>query len=567
MKTFSLKTVTENHHNRPSPPRTSGLRNRSEVRARMLSRIKRVRWVLLIVAVCGIALALAAPRMPDLGPLVTSAAMPWLGGHDKSEDHDHASGHCDHDHASGHSGDDHGPVQGEKCAGTGCLDGHGKCKHEDHDLPLLPQLGPEPSAPAGDADHDHGACDHDHAPAGDHRHDEATAIKLSRAAQANVGIRTGKLALGPFERTIPVPAIVVERPGRSRLQVAAPLTGVVTRIRPLQGETVVPGQPLFDLRLTHEEVVTAQAEFLRTAEELDVVQRELDRLERIAAEGTIAGKTVLERKYEKQKLEAAHRAERQRLLLHGLSQEQVDGILAKRSLLSEITIVVPQRADAPSNAPPAILQVQDLRVENGQHVAAGELLCVLSDHAELYIEGKAFEQDIPAIQRAVDNNWLVKAVVSSDRQQRQAIADLKILYLANRVSADSRAQLFYVLLPNQLSGNRETPENHRFSDWQFKPGQRVEILVPVERWADRIVLPVEAVVQDGAESYVYEVNDGHFDRRTVRVEHRDRYNVVIANDKALTLGRTVVVSNAYQVHLALKNKAAGPVDPHAGHNH
>ena len=104
-----------------------------------------------------------------------------------------------------------------------------------------------------------------------------------------------------------VPAMVVERPGRSSIQVAAPLTGVVTRVWPLQGETVAPGQPLFDLRLTHEEVVEAQAEFLKTAEELDVVQREIDRLEKVAADGVISGKTLLERKYEQQKLPAAQR--------------------------------------------------------------------------------------------------------------------------------------------------------------------------------------------------------------------------------------------------------------------
>ena len=33
----------------------------------------------------------------------------------------------------------------------------------------------------------------------------------------------------------------------------------------------------------------------------------------------------------------------------------------------------------------------------------------------------------------------------------------------------------------------------------------------------RIVVPLDAIVQDGAETYVFEQNDGHFDRRAVRV--------------------------------------------------
>jgi len=147
------------------------------------------------------------------------------------------------------------------------------------------------------------------------------------------------------------------------------------------------------------------------------------------------------------------------------------------------------------------------------------------------------------------------------------VPGLQIVYLANKIEPQSRAFLFYVELPNQVLRDRQRPDGHRFSSWQFKPGQRVELLIPVERWADRIVLPLDAVVQDGAESYVFEENEGHFDRRAVRVEYRDQDSAVIANDGTLTPGKMVIVSGTYQVHLAMKNKAGGGPDPHAGHNH
>jgi multidrug efflux pump subunit AcrA (membrane-fusion protein) len=213
-----------------------------------------------------------------------------------------------------------------------------------------------------------------------------------------------------------------------------------------------------------------------------------------------------------------------------------------------------------------VLQVQELKVENGQHVKAGDPLCVLADHSELYVQGKAFEQDAPVLNKAADNNWRLTAVIDADGQGRQTVPDLRLLYVANKVEPESRAFLFYVQLPNKLVRNQET-DGHRFSAWQFKPGQRVGLLVPVERWADRIVLPVNAVVQDGPESYVFEKNDGHFDRRAVRVEYRDEYSAVLANDGILMPGKMVIVSGAYQVHLAMKNKAGGAPDPHAGHNH
>jgi len=89
------------------------------------------------------------------------------------------------------------------------------------------------------------------------------------------------------------------------------MTGVVTRIYPIQGEAVRPGQPLFEVRLTHEDLLQVQTEFLRTVEELSVIAREVKRLEKVSADGLIAGKTLLERKYEQQKQEASLRAQRQ----------------------------------------------------------------------------------------------------------------------------------------------------------------------------------------------------------------------------------------------------------------
>ncbi len=439
----------------------------------------------------------------------------------------------------------------------------------DHDKNTADAHGPEKPS-CEESGHSDG---HSETEAADAKHDEVPNVKLSTAAQENIGLRLAKIELRPFDRTITVPGIIVERPGRTTTQVAAPLTGVITRVWPMQGETITPGQPLFDLRLTHEEVVESQAEFLRIAEELDVVQREITRLEQATADGVIAGKRMLERMYEQQKLQAAQRSQQQKLLLHGLTPQQVDGILSSRTLLSSITISAPAQDDqATANATAKdegqrLLQVQELKIEKGQHVRAGDPLCVLADHSRLFVQGKAFEQDASVLDKAIANNWRVSVVSNTSGQGRQIVPELSLLYVANKVETDTRAFLFYVQLSNTVVRNNQTDDGHRFSAWQFKPGQRVDILVPIERWTDRIVLPVNAVVQDGPETYVFEKNNGQFDRRTVRVEYRDQYSAVIANDGALTPGKMVITSGSYQVHLAMKNKAGGAPDPHAGHNH
>jgi hypothetical protein len=122
-------------------------------------------------------------------------------------------------------------------------------------------------------------------------------------------------------------------------------------------------------------------------------------------------------------------------------------------------------------------------------------------------------------------------------------------------------------LSNSIVRNQISADGRRFIEWKFKPGQRMELRVPFEQWTGKIVLPVEAVVKEGAESYVYRRNGDHFDRVPIHEEYRDRTSVIVANDGALFPGDVVAGAGAYQIHLALKNKAGGGIDPHAGHQH
>ena len=206
-------------------------------------------------------------------------------------------------------------------------------------------------------------------------------------------------------------------------------------------------------------------------------------------------------------------------------------------------------------------------MQQGQHVSAGDPLAVVVDHALLYVEGNAFERDIADIQQAVERGSTVTAVVESEGKRPQTIPGLKILFLDGRVSPDSREFHFYVTLPNTLVRIAPNDEGKRFASWRFRPGQRLQLRVPVEEWKERIVLPVEAVAQEGLENFVFVPNGDHFDRKPVQVEYRDEFSVVVANDGSLFPGDKVALRGAQQMQIALKNKAGAGIDPHAGHNH
>ncbi len=435
------------------------------------------------------------------------------------------------------------------------------------------------------AGHDHGA----HA-----GHDEATSLELSQQALRNVGLTPDQIRpikLETFRKSITVPAVVVERPGRTRVQVATPMTGVITHVHAVQGEAVEPGTLLFKIRLTHEDLVQTQTDFVKTLGELDVEEKEITRLTSITSTGAVAGKILLEREYARDKLTALLRAQREALRLHGLSDEQVNQIARNRRLLRELQIVAPSIDDhgddelklsrfptRPVSYSPeskgqlgrgqhsSPLILQQLDVHKGQSVMAGATLCILADYDELFIEGLAFEQDITQLRHASEEGWRVDAIFEQPGSDSRVVEALEIAYLANQVDTDSRTLHFYVRLPNTVTKDRRADGN-RFVEWKYLPGQRLQLRVPVEQWPDQIVLPVNAVAREGAEYFVFQQNGDHFDRLPVHVKYKDQYSAVIENDGSLFAGDVVAMRGAHQMQMALKNKSGGGVDPHAGHNH
>lgn len=433
----------------------------------------------------------------------------------------------------------------------------------------------------------------------------AETIRLSEQARGTIGLRTAEVRLTDFDRAITVPGVVAERPGRSNFQVAAPMTGVVTDVFVTEGQAVRPGDPLFVMRLTHEDVVQAQTEFLKTLEALDVEAAEIARLKTVTR-GVVAGKVVLEREYERRKLEGLLKAQREALRLHGLEESQVARIASDRSLIREIRILVPEPhdpaepdhgtrhdalvreameerraepgvrgrrisfqepADSIENENHRPLTVERLTAHGGDAVEANAPLAELSDLSLLYVEGRAFERDAAVVAAAARDGRTVTALpTDSLGTDAEPIRDLEIAYVANRVGETSRALPFYVLLPNEVVRDSETSRG-RFLTWRYKPGQRMRLRVPVETYEDAIVLPVDGVAEAGAERYAFVENGATFERRPVRVLYRDAGRVVIADDGSLLPGESVAVTAAHQLQMALKNAAGGAVDPHAGHNH
>ena len=191
-----------------------------------------------------------------------------------SADNDEADDHASHDEADDHASHDE-------------ADDH--ASHDAHDH-------------ASDDAHDHASHDEpDDVP------DEEGSLHLSPEARQNIGLTTAVVSKSGFTRTVSVPAVVVERPGHSQIEITAPMTGLINSIFIQEGLSKQPGDELFKLRLTHEDVVSSQRDYLKFLQERDVIQREIDRLKKIGSD-IIPERRVIEQQYLYDKVEASIKA-------------------------------------------------------------------------------------------------------------------------------------------------------------------------------------------------------------------------------------------------------------------
>ena len=425
-----------------------------------------------------------------------------------------------------------------------------------------------------------------------------TSLELTAQARSNLGLTSQTVRpveLSNYRRSITVPAVIIAKPGRASIIVSSPLNGVVTHVHAVTGEAVMPGELLFEVRLTYEDLVETQTAYLKTISELEVENREIGRLEQATQSGAISGKALLERRYAKEKLEAFARSQREALRMHGLSDRQVDEIGQEGKLMRDLQIVAPdvdvhdhddelrlsQIVTRPVSftqlalPPTAInepehavhpLVIDTLQVHKGQAINAGEQLCSLSDYTQLYIEGKAFENDIAAITASAQRDWTVDAVLSGSLGD-EFIRGLKLAFVSNSIDTESRTLSLFVELPNEIVRDETNAAGQRFLSWKYRLGQRLELRVPVEEWEQQIVLPIDAVAKEGADWFVFQQNGQVFTRVPVHVRFRDQTSVVIANDGSINPGDYIALRSAHQMQMAIKNKSGGAADPHAGHTH
>lgn len=419
-------------------------------------------------------------------------------------------------------------------------------------------------------------------PAGDHSAvaageeapiSEAKVLELSPQARQNLKLVSRPAKLSNYWRAVIVPGEITDRPGLSDRGVTSPAVGVVTQVHAFAGDTVRPGDRLFTLRLVSEYIHNTQSELFKVTRDIELETEKRQRLAQIG-EGAIPQVRIIEVDQQLRRLQAASESYRQDLLTRGLSLDQIAEVAAGKFVATVDVVAPPPLALPPSvtavaspaaaNASDIVYEVQELKVDLGTQVQAGQLLGVLSNHGLLYIVGHAFKREASSLERAAREHWPIRVEFAEDDAASWPALDqtFEIRHLSNTVDLTSRTFDFFVPLTNQ--SRSYTKDGKTFVVWRYRPGQRVRLHVPVEELKEAIVLPAVAVVREGPEAYVFRQNGDLFDRRPVRVLHEDRLNIVIANDGSVAPGWYLAQGSAASLNRVLKTQSASgtPVGVH-----
>ena len=390
-------------------------------------------------------------------------------------------------------------------------------------------------------------------------------VLLSDQAIDNLGLSAKPARPGTFWKTIQVPGMVVDLPGRSDRGVISPVAGVVDRVNHFPGDSVRTGEVLFTIRILSESLHQTQSELFKATQDIKLAQVQRERL--AGAGGAIPESRIIEVDNQITRLDVAVKAYRRELANRGMISDQIDAS-AEGTFVNEIAILVPaQSADTtPLTSASGVIQasgesadsrqptfeMQELMVDLGQQVQAGQTLCLLANHQMLAIEGRAFRDETPLLERTVKEGWPVEVDFQEDAGGDWPPLDwtFRISRLANTIDPINRTFAFLMLLENQSRVVNVDGRTQML--WRFRPGQKLRVLVRVEKLDDVFVLPTEAVARDNPEAFVFTQNVNTFERKPVRVLHQDRQHTVIANDGSLVPGSFVVQNAAAQLNRMVK---------------
>ena len=334
-------------------------------------------------------------------------------------------------------------------------------------LPAASSSAPSPAAPAASE------------PAGD------VEVILTPEAVTRAGLKTAQVSASASAASVTVPGSVMANAYRE-VKVTPIVGGIVTKVHVELGATVRRGMPL--VTLVSAELADAQTKYLSMAAMFNADHRKLQRTQELVEIGAAS-------RQELEEITAVHEshateieAARQRLLILGLTPEQVGTLTSPSQIVSNI--VVPAPIDGVITARSANL---------GQVVAMGMELLSVTDLSEVWVVGDLYEQDFEAVR--VGSTTVVTATAYPGMTLRGRVS-----YIDPRVDPQARTAKARVEVPN--------------ADGRLRLGMYVAVTFSGAASSRAVVVPRAAVQAIGDRHVVYipvKGEEGKFVQRVVRL--------------------------------------------------
>lgn len=310
-------------------------------------------------------------------------------------------------------------------------------------------------------------------------------VFLTPEAVARAGIKTATVATSEPIATVRVPGSVMPNAYRE-VKVTPIAGGIVRKVDVALGDTVKRGAPLVTLFST--ELAEAQTKYLTMVAMFEADHKKLDRTEELVAIGA-ASRQELE---EVTALHEGHATEvesaRQRLLLLGLTPEQVRALRSPSQVVSTVVVA------APING-----VITGRTVNLGQVVATGQELLVVTDLSDVWVVGDLYEQDFQTVRVGSE------AAITTPAYPGMSLRG-RVSYIDPRVDPQARTAKVRVEVPNP--------------DGRLRLGMYVSMVFTTRSGERALIVPRSAVQAIGERFVVYlpvKDEEGKFIERQIRV--------------------------------------------------
>jgi Cu(I)/Ag(I) efflux system membrane fusion protein len=313
-------------------------------------------------------------------------------------------------------------------------------------------------------------------------------LMLTDTQMKLANVTTQVVSVQAIGQIVPINARLVANEDLTEV-VSARVNGRIERLFIKEaGKTIRAGEPLYEIY--SETLLTLQQEYL-------LAKTQYEKL------GTT------EPRYE-----SFLRAAEKKLLLYGLTKDQVADLAIEKIPRAQITFLSP-----------ATGIVKQIYATEGQSVSEGMSLYQIENTQQLWLEAELYSAEAAYVKRG---DKIKVLVAGSENEPIEAVVN----FLSPEIRANTQVTVFRATVPNR--------------NLQWKPGQSAQVLLAHS--AKRgLAIPVDAVIRDERGTHVYVQTDiNTFAPRNVKTGVETFELVEIT--EGLSAGETIAVTGAYLLY-------------------